>query len=54
METKQENIAGYSQLKKVKNQDKLEEINATILKEIDEAIELAQFLAYTSKPSISH
>ena len=54
LETKQENIVVDSELKKVKNRDKIEEINATILKEIDEAIELAQLLAYTYKPSFPH
>ena len=54
LEAKHKTITADSELKKVKQQGKLEEINATILKEIDEAIELAQLLPYTSKPSIPH
>ena len=38
LETKQKTIKAYYELKKVINQNKLEEINATIIKEIDEAI----------------
>ena len=52
LETKQKNITVESKSKKVEYQTKIEEINATILKDIDEAIELAQVLAYTTKPSI--
>ena len=54
LEEKWKNITVDFELKKLRNQDKLEEINAIILKEIDEAIELAQLLAYTCKLSIPH
>ena len=53
LEEKQKNIIVESKSKKVEHQTKIEEINVTILKDIDEAIKLAHLLTYINKPPVS-
>ena len=53
MNTKHKNITVNSKSKKAQDQTKIEEINVTILKDIDEAIELAQLLTYANKTPVS-
>ena len=53
LNAKQKSIAVNSKFKKAEYQTKVEEINVTILKDIDEAIELAHLLTYAKKPSVS-
>ena len=53
LKTKQKYITIESKSKKVEYQTKIEELNTTILKDIDEAIELAQLLAYITKNLVS-
>ena len=53
MNAKQKSITVSSKSKKAKYQTKVEEINITILKDIDEAIELTHLLTYANRPSAS-
>lgn len=53
LNTKHKIITSRSKSKKIEYQTKIEEINVTILKDIEEAIELAKFLTYANKPPVS-
>ena len=53
LNAKHKSIAVSSKSKKVEYHTKVEEINVTILKDIDEAIELAHLLTYANRPSAS-
>ena len=53
LNTKQKYITADFKTHKVQDQTKIEQLNLTILKDIDEAIELAQFLTYANKPLVS-